>query len=94
MKCCELEFWKAVADPARQKIMEHCCCRPRTVNELVRRVGLRQSTVSHHLAVLRKAGVLRAERRGKEMFHTLDQTRVAMCCGKLMVTFAPKQKHG
>lgn len=94
MGCCEPEFWKAVADPARQKMMEYCCCKPRSVNELVRHVGLRQSTVSHHLAILRKVGVLKAERRGKELFHTLNQRRVAVCCGKLMVSFAPGEKRG
>lgn len=93
MKCCEFEFWKAVADPARQKIMEYCCCEARTVNELVRHVGLGQSTVSHHLSVLRRAGVLKAERRGKELLHSLNQKRVAMCCGRLMASFAPDQKN-
>ena len=40
--------------------------RERTVNELAEAVGLGQSTCSEHLAILRRAGVLVADRREKK----------------------------
>ncbi len=85
-------FWKAVADPVRQRIMKYCCCRQRSVTEIVTKVKLSQPTVSHHLALLREAGVLKVERHGKELWHKLDQKKVAICCGRMMIAFAPEEK--
>lgn len=36
-----------------------------------------QSVVSQHLAVLRKAGIVNAEKNGKFVFYTLDRNRIA-----------------
>jgi ArsR family transcriptional regulator len=41
------------------------------VGELVRLLGLDQSTVSKHLAVLRNAGVVEDERRGNAVYYRL-----------------------
>jgi ArsR family transcriptional regulator len=87
-----VEFAKALSDKTRQQIMSLCCCCWLSVNELVDRVGLTQPTVSHHLAVLRDAGLVNIRSEGKQTFYTLNQERVAYCCGQLMVKFAPEEK--
>lgn len=85
-------FAKAIADETRQKIMRACCCSWVSVGELVEQIGVSQPTVSHHLAILREAGLVEARPEGKQTFYTLDQNRVVYCCGQLMTTFAPEQK--
>ena len=59
--------FKALADPARVRLLslisahksgEACVC------DLTEPLGLGQSTVSHHLKVLREAGLVTGERRG------------------------------
>ena|SRR5829696_1056088 len=85
-------FAKAIADETRQKIMRACCCCWVSVGELVQQIGVSQPTVSHHLAVLREADLVQARHEGKQTFYTLDQNRVAYCCGQLMTVFAPEQK--
>ncbi len=44
---------------------------PRTVSEIAKRLPVDLSVVSRHLAMLREAGVLAAERRGKEVYYTV-----------------------
>jgi DNA-binding transcriptional ArsR family regulator len=85
-------FAKAIADETRQKIMRACCCCWVSVGELVEQIGVSQPTVSHHLAILREAGLVEARPEGKQTFYTLDQSRVVYCCGQLMTVFAPEQK--
>jgi DNA-binding transcriptional ArsR family regulator len=84
-----VEFAKALADDTRQKIMAVCCCQERNVSEIVEQVGMTQPTVSHHLAILRDAGLVHVRHEGKQTFYSLDQERVASCCGRLMQVFAP-----
>jgi len=85
-------FAKAIADETRQKIMRACCCCWVSVGELVGQIGVSQPTVSHHLAILREAGLVEARPEGKQTFYTLDQSRVVYCCGQLMTAFAPEEK--
>lgn len=83
-------FVKALADETRQKIIALCCCRWLSVNEIVAQLDVSQPTVSHHLAILRQAGLVKVREEGKQTFYTLNQERVAVCCGQLMLKFAPQ----
>ena len=86
-----VEFAKALADETRQKIMKICCCDWISVNEIVEQLGgVTQPTVSHHLAVLRDAGLVKIREQGKQTFYSLNQQRVASCCGQLVTNFAPE----
>ena len=85
-----VEFAKAIADETRQKIMGLCCCSELSVNEIVEQTNVSQPTVSHHLAVLRDAGLVDARHEGKQTYYTLNQERVASCCGQIMQVFAPE----
>ena len=62
---------KAMAHPSRLFIIEelskHECC----VNELTKMIGSDFSTVSKHLSVLKNAGLVIDEKRGKSIFYRL-----------------------
>lgn len=85
-----VEFAKALADSTRQKIMEVCCCRWCSVSEIVEAVNVSQPTVSHHLAILRRAGLVNVREEGKHTFYALNQQMFSYCCGQLMQVFAPE----
>jgi len=89
-----VEFAKAIADETRQQIMKVCCCEWCSVSDIVTRLDARvtQPTVSHHLAILREAGLVELRHEGKQTFYTLDQKRMAFCCGQLMIRFAPEER--
>ena len=83
-------FAKALADETRQKIMNLVCCQWLSVNEIVEQLNVTQPTVSHHLSILRDAGLVSVREEGKQTFYSLNQERVAFCCGQLMIRFAPE----
>jgi ArsR family transcriptional regulator, arsenate/arsenite/antimonite-responsive transcriptional repressor len=82
-------FAKALADETRQKIMQICCCKQLSVTEIVEQIGVSQPTVSHHLKILRDAGLVRAERQGKEIYYSLNQELLASNCCQVAGKFAP-----
>jgi ArsR family transcriptional regulator len=92
MKFNPVLFAKAIADDTRQKIMSACCCNELSVNEIVEKIGFSQPTISHHLAILRDAGLVNIRGEGKQTFYTLNQENVAVCCGQIMLKFAPESK--
>lgn len=85
-------FAKAIADETRQKIMSLCCCNWLSVNEIVEKTNVTQPTVSHHLAILREAGLVNVREEGKQTFYSLNQDRMVACCGQLMIKFAPENE--
>jgi ArsR family transcriptional regulator, arsenate/arsenite/antimonite-responsive transcriptional repressor len=86
------EFGRAIADATRQEIMRFCCCDWRAVGDIAEKVKVSQPTVSHHLAILREAGLVKSRKDGKQVFYILDQQKVVFCCGKLLFAFAPEEK--
>jgi len=84
-----VDFAKALADDTRQQIMRLCCCKWLSVNEIVEALEVTQPTVSHHLGILRDAGLVSMRREGKQIFYTLNQDRIANGCCTLAETYAP-----
>ncbi len=48
-----------------------------TVTDIYIKLRLEQSVASQHLAILRRAGVVRTDRQGKFIYYSLDKTRLA-----------------
>jgi len=86
-----VNFAKALADETRQKIMSLCCCKWLSVGEIVEALHVSQPTVSHHLSILRTAGLVDSRREGKQVFYSLNQEQIANACCQLAGDFAPEQ---
>ena len=74
---------KALADPARVKIMSFLfgsAAGEENSGELATVLGLTESTVSHHLSQLRKAGLVESERRGMNVYHRPHRDALAALC--------------
>jgi ArsR family transcriptional regulator, arsenate/arsenite/antimonite-responsive transcriptional repressor len=82
-------FYRALSDETRQEVMKLCCCAWISVGEIADRLHVTQPTVSHHLAVLREAGLVRVKKEGRQSFYSLNQEHIAVCCGNLMTNYAP-----
>jgi DNA-binding transcriptional ArsR family regulator len=85
-----VDFAKALADNTRQQIMAICCCRYISVNDIVAELNVAQPTVSHHLKILKSAGLVTSERLGRQVLYTLDQARLAAACCQVAEDFAPE----
>lgn len=88
LKLDTVEFAKILADDTRQRIMALCCCRWVSVSDLQEQLDVTQPTVSHHLSVLRTAGLVSVRSSGRQVFYQLNQSRVVSCCENLKVRFA------
>lgn len=74
---------KALADPMRVKIMSLLfSSQPgeETSGDLATVLGISESTVSHHLGQLRKAGLLISDRRGVNVFHRVKPEALQALC--------------
>ena len=87
-----VKFGKALADETRQKIMALCCCQQLSVSEIVEALNVAQPTVSHHLKILKEAGLVSAERRGKQILYSMNQQRLAQACCQVAENFAPEHR--
>lgn len=86
MACCgnvdavlEPQIFKALSDPKRVTLLAYLChCQgPCRVSALAEVAGIDVSVVSRHLAMLRDAGILSAEKRGKEVLYTVRYKELA-----------------
>lgn len=71
----ETTAFAALSDPTRRSILRMLRAGSKTAGEIADAFHLTKPTISHHFAVLRKAGLVRAERRGTLVVYTL-QTNV------------------
>lgn len=62
-----IHLLKALADETRWRIVRELLGEPLTVNELVERLSVSQYNVSKHLRILREAGIVEAERHGRNI---------------------------
>ena len=76
------DLFKALGDPTRVLILQalvegdELC-----VHQLADLVGMSQSSVSHHLRLLRTYGLIRARRKGREVYYRPDDDHVEQLIG-------------
>lgn len=69
---------RAINHKLRQQIIELIASENRiTVTEIYVKLRLEQSVASQHLAILRKAGILKTTREGKYIFYSVNNKRIA-----------------
>ncbi|GAB4256864.1 MAG: hypothetical protein Kow00129_17140 [Thermoleophilia bacterium] len=85
-----MELFKALADPSRAAILGSLAeaGRPLRVTEIGTCCPQDLSVVSRHLAVLRNAGVVRAERRGREVRYSIETEGMVRYLRELADAFA------
>ena len=68
------ETFKALSDPTRRAILDLLKGGARTAGEIGSHFDMTGATVSHHLSVLKEAGLISDERRGKYIYYELNVT--------------------
>lgn len=74
---------KALADPVRVKLISllfSSSAGEENSGDLASAVGVTESTVSHHLSQLRKAGLVESARRGMNVYHQVRHDSIAALC--------------
>lgn len=90
------EVFNALAHPLRLKIIESLRKGPCCVCKIIPFAGAEQSNVSHHLAILKNAGIVRCEKRGLEVWYEVIDYRIFKIIDVLekCVIGNPKKKSG
>jgi ArsR family transcriptional regulator, arsenate/arsenite/antimonite-responsive transcriptional repressor len=87
------QVFKALGDPVRLRLVsmigardggEVCVC------DLTSAFDLTQPTISHHLRVLREAGLIDSERRGTWVYYRLVPAALARMAGLLSAPAVPR----
>ena len=83
---------KAMSNPARLVILCQLADAERSVGELERAVGLSQSGISQHLAVLRRQGVVSSRRVRQTVLYSLASREVVALMGTLYAVFCGPER--
>lgn len=68
------ETLKAISAPIRRQILESLKSGPKSAGEIVEQFHLTGATVSHHLSVLKKSGLILEERQKNFIYYQLNYT--------------------
>lgn len=71
------EFFKALSDSSRLKIITALVSQELCVCDLCEIVSQSQSAVSHQLRVLRAARIVKFRRDGKQVYYSIDDAHIA-----------------
>jgi DNA-binding transcriptional ArsR family regulator len=76
----QAEVLKTLSNPKRLEIIHLLAEGPREVSRLAEELGISQPNVSQHLALMRSAGVVEAERDGREVRYRLADPEIIAAC--------------
>ena len=73
------DFFRALSDPNRITLLAQLCeqSEPSTVTETAECCAVDYSVVSRHLATLRDAGLIVAEKRGRAVYYSVDRSQLS-----------------
>lgn len=68
------ETFKALSDPTRREILNLLRHGPLTAGEIVGQFDMTGASISHHLSILKHAGVIDDEKKGKFIYYYLNSS--------------------
>ncbi len=68
------DVWNALADPTRRQILTMLRDGDMTAGEIADRFDISAATISHHLKILREAGLLLSEKEKQTITYSLNLT--------------------
>ncbi|QIG81867.1 helix-turn-helix transcriptional regulator [Sphingosinithalassobacter tenebrarum] len=83
------EFLKTLSGRSRLTILCHLTDGEKSVGELVRLTGARDTSVSQQLALLRKDGIVAARRDGQMLYYSIVHDGAARVLETLRTVFCP-----
>jgi len=74
------EICKTFSSPIRLEILFKIRDGKKSVNEIAALAGVRQATISQHLAVLRQRGVVSTKREGINVYYEVANPKITQAC--------------
>lgn len=70
------KLFDALSDPTRLRILSTLLNAHLSVQEIANQIGMSHSAVSHQLGSLRLTRIVKAQKRGRQVFYALDDQHV------------------
>jgi DNA-binding transcriptional ArsR family regulator len=70
------DAFNAVAEPRRREILNYLALQERSVSEIVDAMEMEQPSVSKHLGILKKVGLVSARREGRQMLYRVNASAI------------------
>lgn len=70
------DTFKALSDPTRREILDLLKAESLTAGEISEQFSMTAATISHHLSVLKAAGLISDEKKGKYIIYELNMTMI------------------
>jgi ArsR family transcriptional regulator, virulence genes transcriptional regulator len=76
----QAEISKTLANPIRLAILHSLRDGEKTVNDLAELIGVSQSNLSQHLALLRQRGIVKTRKQGVSIFYRVFNPKINQAC--------------
>ena len=83
-------YFSILSEPLRVRIVHAICQQERTVSDIVQSTGATQTTVSRHLALMYREGVVARRREGGFVYYTVSDDALAEICRTVCVHIASR----
>lgn len=86
---------KTLANPIRLAIIHTLRDGERSVNELTAILGISQSNLSQHLAIMRQVGIVKTRKQGTCIFYSVTNPKINQACDMVREVLLDqlKEKH-
>lgn len=68
----DVQMLKALADETRVQILTLLAKKDMNVNEIAEMFSISRPTISHHLQIMKMAGILDSRKQGKETYYSVN----------------------
>jgi len=79
------DLFKALSDPTRRQILQNLKEKAKTPTDLLEEIKITQPTLSHHLDILKRAGLIEGEREGQFIRYSLNMSVFDMALEYLLL---------
>jgi ArsR family transcriptional regulator, virulence genes transcriptional regulator len=76
----QAEISKTLANPIRLAILHNLRDGEKSVNELTEILGISQSNLSQHLALMRQKGILKTRKQGTNIYYSVTNPKINQAC--------------
>jgi len=76
----QAEISKTLANPIRLAILHTLRDGEKSVNELTDILGISQSNLSQHLALMRQKGILKTRKQGTSIYYSVTNPKINQAC--------------
>lgn len=84
-QCCLI--FHALSDKTRVKILKLLKSKEQCVNDICKNFDMTQPSISHHLDILKRAGLVQNNKRGREVYYSFKKDVLIECCCKQFSVF-------